>query len=110
MDESTRHEAIRKANTMIFQIAYPDEITDDEKIDEYYRDLELKGDSLFHNVLQIRKFDQFREIKDFHEPIDKNDWRERAKRDVIVNAFNIPMHNAIREFDFLSDFMSGIFF
>lgn len=100
MDESTRHEAIRKAKAMIFNIGYPDELIDDEKLDEYYRDLELNENvSLFHNVLRIRKFEQIHEIKQFREPIDRNDWRDHATRTAIVNAFNIPAHNTIREFD-----------
>lgn len=101
MDESTRHEAIRKAEAMLFDIGYPDELVDDEKLDEYYHDLELQNDSLFHNVLRIRKFQQMHQIKQYHEPIDKKDWREHATRTAVVNAFNIPQHNTIRKFDLI---------
>lgn len=101
MDETTRHEAIRKAEAMAFDIGYPDELIDDDKLNEYYQDLQLQQDSLFHNVLRIRKFEQMHKIKEFREPIDKKDWREHAKRTAMVNAFNIPQHNAIRKYDFL---------
>lgn len=108
MDENTQYEAIRKANAMSFQIGYPDELTDDDKLDEYYRDLELKSDSLFQNVLRIRKFQQWHEIKDFRKPIGyENDWRERAKRAAMVNAFNIPVHNTIRKWNFQSKLVSA---
>lgn len=101
MDESTRHEAIRKAEAMIINIGYPDELIDDEVLDEYYRDLELNENvSLFHNVLRIRKFEHMYEIKQFREPIDRNDWRDHATRAAMVNAFNIPSHNTIRKFQF----------
>lgn len=100
MDESTRHEAIRKANAMAFRIGYPDELTNDEKMNEYYRGLELNNNSLFYSVLEIRKFEQLREIKALHEPIDKNDWHEEAKLVAIVNAFNMPQLNTIRKFYF----------
>lgn len=97
MDESTRREAIRKANAMTFHIGYPDELTDDEKLDEYYRGLELQNDSLFYSVLRIRKFEKMNEMKKFHQPIDKNDWREQATLTATVNAFNIPQQNTIRK-------------
>lgn len=100
MDESTRHEAIRKAKAMLFDIGYPDELIDDDKLDEHYHDLELQNDSLFHNVLRIRKFDQMHKIKQYRQPIEKKDWREHATRSAMVNAFNIPQHNTIRKFDF----------
>lgn len=101
MDESTRHEAIRKAEAMTFDIGYPDELIDDAKLDEYYRGLKLnKDESLFHNVLRIRKFEQMHAIKQFREPIDRNDWRDHATRAAMVNAFNIPVHNTIRKLDF----------
>lgn len=102
MDGSTQYEAIRKANAMGFNIGYPDELVDDAKLDEYYRGLTLEDDSLFHNVRRIRIFDRLREIQDFHKPIDRNDWRELAKRAATVNAFNMPLHNMIRKCDFLS--------
>lgn len=101
MDESTRHEAIRKAEAMLFDIGYPDELVDDQKLDENYHDLELQNDSLFHNVLRIRKFQQMHQIKQYREPIDKKDWREHATRTAVVNAFNIPQHNTIRKFDLI---------
>lgn len=100
MDESTRRQAIRKAEAMLFDIGYPDELVDDDKLNEYYLDLELQNDSLFHNVLRIRKFHQMHNIKQYREPIDKKDWREHATRTAIVNAFNIPQHNTIRKFGF----------
>lgn len=100
MDEKTRKEAIRKANAMAFRIGYPDELTDDDKMNGYYSGLELSKDSLFHSVLKIRKFGNLREIKALHEPIVKNDWREEAKRVAIVNAFNMPQLNTIRKFDY----------
>lgn len=95
MDADTQSEAMHKANSMGFHIGYPDELISDEILEEYYRDLTLENDSFFHNVRRIRIFEKSHEIKDFHKPIDKNDWREPAKRAATVNAFNIPDHNTI---------------
>lgn len=82
---------------MSFDIGYPEELVDDDKLNEYYQDLELQNDSLFHSVLRIRKFQQMHNIKQYREPIDKKDWREHATRTAMVNAFNIPQHNTIRK-------------
>lgn len=64
MDESTRREAIAKANAMGFNMGYPDELTDHNKLEEYYRELELQPDSLLHSVLRIRKFTRNIKIKE----------------------------------------------
>lgn len=60
MDENTRKEAIRKANAMAFHVGYPDELLNDVKLDEYYHGLELQSDSIFHSILNVRKFYQKR--------------------------------------------------
>lgn len=101
MDESTRRAAIEKANAMGFNIAYPDELTDDNKLEEYYRGLELQSDSFLHSVLRVRSFAKNQKIKDFRKPIIQNDWRGIAKNVVEVDAFYYPTFNSICRYFFM---------
>lgn len=102
MDENTRGHAIRKANAMNFHIGYPDELTNDDKLNEHYHGLKLQTDSIFHSTLRIRKFNQNQRSNEFRQPIDRNDWRDLSIRAALVNAFNIGQHNSIREYTNIS--------
>lgn len=95
MDEITRRAAIEKANAMSFNIGYPDELTDDKKLEEHYRGLELEPNSLLHSVLSVRNFAKNQKIQDFRRPIIKNDWRGIAKNVAEVDAFYYPSFNSI---------------
>lgn len=98
MDERTREKAVEKANAMGLNIGYPDEITNEKILEEYYRGLKLEPNSLLHNVLRIRKFSKDKKIHEFRQPIPKNDWHIVASRVTEVDAFYYPSMNAISKF------------
>lgn len=98
MDEKTRNTAIGKANVIGFNIGYPDELNDDNKLEEYYHELELQPDSLFHSVLRVRNFIKNKKIQEFRTPIIKNDWRVISKNVAEVDAFYYPSWNSICTF------------
>lgn len=98
MDERTRRYAVEKANAMGLNIAYPDEVTNDQKLEEYHRELKLQPNSLLESVLRIRTFLKNLKIREFRQPIVKNDWRIIASRVTEVDAFYYPSMNAIGEF------------
>lgn len=99
MDDESRAEAIVKANRMVFHIAYPDELVDTNKLEEYYRDLELTSDSpsdsLIHSLVLVRKFFEKRSIDKLRKPVNKVDWETHSKA-TLVNAFYSPTENSIR--------------
>lgn len=98
MDETTRKIAIEKAMAINFFIGYSDELIDNAKLDEYYRELELQPESLLHSILSIKKFDANQVVKTFRQPTDKNDWTFLSKESTIVNAFCIPQLNTVSKF------------
>lgn len=98
MDETTRKIAIEKAMAINFFIGYPDELIDNAKLDEYYRDLELQPDSLLHSILSIQKFDANQLAKTFRQPTDKNEWTSLSKESTVVNAFYVPQQNTVSKF------------
>lgn len=95
MDAESRSAAIIKANRMLLHIAYPDELVDTNKLEEYYRGLELTPDSLIQSLVQLHKFFEKRAINKLRKPINKIDWETHSKA-TQVNAFYSPTENSIR--------------
>lgn len=95
IDEDTRKNATKKASAMGFNIAYPDELTDDAKLQEYYGGLELQPQSLLRSVLSIRKFAINKAINNFLAPILKNDWRRTGALQLEADTFFSAPLNAI---------------
>lgn len=96
MDETSRVAAIEKAHKMNYHIAYPDELVDNSKLEEYYHGLELETDSLLQNVLRIRKFNSDHAISKLRLPVNKTDW-ETHSFPTVVNAFYSLLENSIRK-------------
>lgn len=99
MDEGTRAAAIEKAQSMTSHIAYPDELTDNNKLEEYYDGLELEPNTLLKNVLSIRTFKDNAVIKKLRKPVNKTDWESHTMA-VTVNAAYSPLENSIRMYKF----------
>lgn len=95
MDEVTRLAAIEKAKSMTSHIAFPDELIDNNKLEEYYRDLELQPDSLLKNVLRVRTFNDKHAITRLRKPVNKTDW-ESHTMPATVNAAYSPLENSIQ--------------
>lgn len=96
MDEETKAAAIEKAHTVDYHIAYPDELTDNNKLEEYYDGLELDPNSYFQSILNIRKFNRDDSIDDLRKPVNKTDW-ENHSLPAIVNAFYSLLENSVRK-------------
>uniref|UniRef100_A0A4Y0BJM9 Neprilysin, neutral endopeptidase 2 n=1 Tax=Anopheles funestus TaxID=62324 RepID=A0A4Y0BJM9_ANOFN len=107
MDEVTRASALEKVSAMATHIGYPDELMDDGKIAEYYKDLEFQPDSNYLNtILHIKKFDTTKAFKKLRMPVNKTDWITHSKP-AIVNAFYSSIENSIQ---FPAGILQGQFF
>lgn len=96
MDEQTRTEAIKKAKKMAFHIGYPNELTDDKKLEEYYNGLELDAKTYFENNLRTTFRNRIRVIKQLRQPINQTEWISHTIP-TVVNAFYHPLENSIRK-------------
>lgn len=96
MDNGTRNAAIEKAKSIISHIAYPDELTDNNKLEEYYNGLELQPNTLLQNVLRVRTFKDAHSIGKLRKPVNKTDW-ETHTMPATVNAAYSPLENSIRK-------------
>ena len=96
MDEKTRIAAIEKALKMTNFIGYPDELNDDQKLIEFYENLEINKKEFFKSFLKLNLFSTKKELLKFREPVNKTDWEDHAEV-ALVNAFYSPMENSIRK-------------
>uniref|UniRef100_A0A672UFQ4 Neprilysin n=1 Tax=Strigops habroptila TaxID=2489341 RepID=A0A672UFQ4_STRHB len=78
MDAETKAKAEQKARAIRERIGYPDEIvTDDNKLNSEYQELDYKEDYYFENIIQNLVFTQKKTLKKLREKVDKEDFYGR---------------------------------
>ncbi|NXF48605.1 NEP protein, partial [Oceanites oceanicus] len=93
MDEETKVKAEQKATAIRERIGYPDEIvTDDNKLNSEYQELNYKEEEYFENIIQNLVFTQKKRLKKLREKVDKEEWISGA---AVVNAFYSASRNQI---------------
>ncbi|CAH1130598.1 unnamed protein product [Ceutorhynchus assimilis] len=106
MDEKTRQNALDKAKSMSTHIAYPDEMLDDNKLIEFYGDLELDENKYLPSILNLTLFGTRFSFKRLRSPVNKTDWITHG-RPAVVNAFYSSIENSIQ---FPAGILQGVFF
>lgn len=96
MDDKTRAAALCKVKTMVTHIGYPDELTDDKKLLEFYKDVQVDENKYLESILSINIFGTDRAFKKLRESVNKTDWITHSKP-AVVNAFYSSIENSIRE-------------
>lgn len=76
MDDDTKKEAEEKANKMAEQMAYADELKDDEKLIEFYNTWPVTVDveQYYESIFKLNKASTDRSWKRLREPVDKDEW------------------------------------
>ncbi|NXT42587.1 NEP protein, partial [Pelecanoides urinatrix] len=93
MDAETKKKAEQKATAIRERIGYPDEIvTDDNKLNTEYQELNYKEEEYFENIIQSLVFTQKKRLKKLREEVDKEEWISGA---AVVNAFYSASRNQI---------------
>lgn len=95
MDERTKNSAVAKANSLIAHIAYPEELVNDTKLEEYYKDLEMDEDQYLLNALRLNQFKTRQLTEELYLPVDKNDWLTHSTP-AMTNAFYSALENSIQ--------------
>ncbi|XP_035741301.1 neprilysin-2-like isoform X2 [Vespa mandarinia] len=106
MDEETKESALDKAASMSSHIAYPDELLDDKKLEEFYEKLELTEGNYLESILNLTHFGIEYSFSRLRKPVNKSDWRAHGKP-AIVNAFYSSIENSIQ---FPAGILQGAFF
>jgi neprilysin len=97
MDSKTRGAALLKAQNMVTHIGYPDELMDDKKLVEYYKDVKVDEKKFLESVLSIKAFEADLAYKKLRKAVNKTDWETHSKA-AVVNAAYSPIENSIREY------------
>lgn len=103
MDEKTRANALEKAADMTSHIAYPDELLDDRKLDEFYEGLELNSTDYLGSILNLTIFGTNFSFGRLRKPVNKTEWITHG-RPAVVNAFYSSIENSIRKYLNISNF------
>lgn len=74
MDNITRSKAQMKLSYMISVIGYPDELLNDDKLNDYYTGLPVNPRNLLETVLNFNKFDLNGAIRNLKRRISNADW------------------------------------
>ena len=96
MDEKTRKAALEKLENIVPHIAFPDELLDDQKLEDYYENLEFDSGSYLKTKLKINKFFIDKSFRKVREAVNVTDWESHVSSSV-VNAFYSPSENSIRK-------------
>lgn len=99
MDETTRKAALSKVKAMATHIGYPDELMDNNKLEEYFENLKINESTYLESVLDMNIFGTNRAFKKLRLPVNKTDWITHS-RPAIVNAFYSSIENSIRKYSF----------
>ncbi|EFA04401.2 neprilysin-2 [Tribolium castaneum] len=95
MDKKTKKHALQKAEKMSSFIGYPDELLDVNKVEDYYRGLEVDPKQYSLRVsFNISNFAHMKYVQLLREPVLKPDWRDQAYSH-FVNAFYDQTTNSI---------------
>lgn len=96
MDEETRRAALDKVDSMSSFIAYPDELLDDKKLEEFYDALEISPGNYLESVLNLTLFATEYSLAQLRLPVNKSDWVTYGDS-AVVNAYYSPNDNSMRE-------------
>lgn len=87
MEEQTKNKALEKLSKMRIKIGYPD------KYEKNYNKLDISKDySYLQNILNIKKFNKYYEIKNLYQKLNRDKWFMPAH---LVNAYYSPSYNEI---------------
>lgn len=96
MDDETRSKALDKARKIVTHIGFPDELLDDGKLIEYYKNVRVDENRLLESINSINKFKADLGYSKLFKAVNKTDWETHSKA-AIVNAAYSPIENSIRK-------------
>ncbi|XP_044752118.1 neprilysin-2-like isoform X1 [Coccinella septempunctata] len=94
MDESTRKQALMKADKIKAQIAYANEMLDDKLLNELCAEIFVNEKAFLTSFLNINRHEWNRLLRKLLDPTARNDWTETAGP-IVVNAYYHRLENTI---------------
>lgn len=109
MDGETRKAAIEKIDTMDVFVGYSDELFDDQKINEYYKDLDINFGSYLKSAFNISLFFTRQYYETLRKRVDKKDWTLN-KNAAVINAYYYLQKNTFGKISYLLTNFISLFF
>ena len=106
MDDATKASAQAKVDQMTPHIGYSKEILDTDLMNELYKELSLTSGSYLTNTLQLQRFVNAYDSKEFRQAIDKHSWKTHGGA-AMAGAFYHEIENSIQ---FPAGVFDGLFF
>ncbi len=106
MDDETKLEAHEKLKSMKQFLAFPDQVLDQDIVDQVYQGLDINEQDYLENYLRLSRHFTVYWSRQLREPVDPNDWRDHAYV-ALVNAFYNP---SLNNFEFPAGILQGTFF
>lgn len=103
MDGQTREAAVKKAKAITAHIGYPNELADNNELEEYYRDLDIQPDDLLLNTLRLTAFYFDRTLNKLREPVNKTDWEEHATPSIVGAQYKAKENSILFPASILQD-------
>ena len=94
MDEGTKTKAYLKLQSIKEYIAYPEEIMNNTKLEDFYDGIEVSNDTFYQNSINIGLWSTKYSWSQFRKQIDKTDWKRHGNA-AVVNAFYNLIENSI---------------
>ena len=92
MDPETKKYAIEKLEAMSAVIAYPDELSDDRKVEEYYNDLNITIGNYINDYVKITEFSRNTNYKNLRKSVKY--WTDEAAVVTELNAYYNALKNS----------------
>jgi predicted metalloendopeptidase len=95
--ESTKQEAIKKAEQLLEQVGYSEDLLNDEKIVEYHKTFPaiINESSYYESIMNLRAALVSQNYKSLRKPVDKTDLRTQVAP-LDVNAYYYLTENTIK--------------
>lgn len=106
MDDETRQEAKLKAKGIVPYIGYPDELLQDDLVEELYSKLEMSRTNYYQNLRSLRIWSTNYAFSQLRKPNRRGDWKKHS-RAAVVNAYYNSLENSI---EFPAGILRGAFF
>ncbi|XP_011706706.1 PREDICTED: neprilysin-1-like, partial [Wasmannia auropunctata] len=106
MDEKTRRSALEKVAAMTLHVAYPNELLDDRKLENYYEGLEFSVDNYLENIYNLSTFKTNFSFSRLRQPVNKTEWINYGSS-AVNNAFSFLTKNSI---ELPAGILQGVYF
>ena len=94
MGQKEKETAKDKLDYMRFDVGAPEELMTDEKLEEYYQNLEFDRSSFVKTKLAVQKFRADKKFRKFRSTADIQDWKHGIAA-YVCNACYKPYDNSL---------------